>query len=75
VSRDALSILRRQANRGRQYSLPWSQLLSLSAVPLLRIPLQHARETGAMEPRESEVAGTAPISEGMEEKPDGSATC
>ena len=71
---DALSILRRQTNRGGQYSLPRSQLLSLSALPLLPVPLQHAREAGAMEPRQSEMAGTAPIPEGMEETPDGSAS-
>lgn len=34
---------------------------------LLRVPLQYPRKASALEPRGSEVAGTTPISEGMEE--------
>ena len=59
---DALSILRRQTNRSAQDCLPRPQLVSPPAMCLLRVPLQHPRKAGTLEPRGAEMAGTAPPS-------------
>ena len=37
---------------------------------LLRVPLRYPREAGTLEPRGAEVAGTATVTEGMEETAD-----
>ena len=69
---DAVSILRRQTNRSTQDGLPRPQLVSPPAMPLLRVSLQYPREASMLEPRGSEVAGTAAIAEGMGESADAS---
>jgi len=66
----ALSILRRQTNRSAQDGVSRSQLVSPPAMPLLRVPLQYPRKASALEPRRTKMAGTATISEGMEERAD-----
>lgn len=37
---------------------------------LLRVPIQYPRKASTLESRGAEVAGTAPITEGMEERAD-----
>ena len=66
-TRNALSTLRRQTNRSAQDGLPWPQLVSPPAMRPLRVPLQYPRKASALEPCGTEVAGTSPIPEGMEE--------
>lgn len=67
---NALSILWRQTNRSTQNRLPRPQFVSPPALCILRIPLQYPRKASTLEPRGTEVAGAATISERMEERAD-----
>jgi len=62
-----LSILWRQTNRSAENSLPRTQFVSMPAMPLLRVPFQHARKAGALESHGAQVARTASVAERMEE--------